>query len=66
MAPIVRFEPSHCAIFGVGKGSLLEKGSFQKVHFLEIQENVEFLEILQSPQTVENKEGSDHFLENLE
>ena len=38
--------------------------------FLEILDNLEILEILENPQTVENKGESDHFLleilENLE
>ena len=52
--------------FGFGKRGLLEKGSFQKVHFLEILENLEILEFLETSQTVEKKEHSDHFLEILE
>ena len=63
-----------CAIFlahlnfpmtlGLGK-----RGLFRKVHFLEILENFEILEILEKRQTVENKGESGHFpeiLENLE
>ena len=38
---------------GSEKGGLLEKGSFRKAHFLDILEN---------PQTVENKEESNHVL----
>ena len=56
-------------LFGFGKRGLLEKGSFQKVHFLEILENLEILEIWENAQTVENKGESGHFLgilENLE
>ena len=50
----------HCCGFG-------KWGLFGKVHFLEIRvENLEILEILESPQTVENKGESDHFLEILE
>ena len=50
--------------FRFGKRGLLEKGSFQKSpNFLEILENLEILEKLQ---TVENKGDSDHFLEILE
>ena len=54
---------------GFGKRALLEKGSFQKSPFSRDLENLEILEILENPQTVENKEESDHFLEipeNLE
>ena len=47
---------------GFGKRDLLEKGSFQKIHFLEILEN---LEILGNP-PVQDKGESDHFLEILE
>ena len=43
--------------FESGRRALLEEASFRKVHFLEILEN---------PQTVENKGESDHFLEILE
>ena len=40
--------------------------TFRKVHFLEILEVLVILEILEDPQTVENKGESDHkrFLEN--
>ena len=41
----------------------MEKGLCRKVHFLVILEN---LEILEDPQTLENKAESDHFLEILE
>ena len=51
---------------GFGKRGLLEKGSFQKVHLLEIPENLEILEILENPQTVERKGECDHVLEILE
>ena len=51
---------------GFGKRGLLEKGSFRKVHFLEILENLEILEILENPQALENKGEADHFLEILE
>ena len=46
----------------------MEKGSCQKSPFPEILENLEIqnLEILDNPQTVENKGDSDHFLEVLE
>ena len=44
-------------ILGFGKSFFFRKGSFRKVHCLEILENVEILEILERPQTVE----SDHF-----
>ena len=47
--------------FGIGK-----RGLFRRVHFLGILENLEILEILENPQTVENKGDSDHFLEILE
>ena len=36
----------------------LERGSFRKVHFLEILENVDILEFLENSQTVENKGDS--------
>ena len=42
------------------KGVFWKRGLFRKVHFLE---NLEILEILENPQTVENKGESDHFLE---
>ena len=48
---------------GPKKGVFWKRGLFRKVHFLEIQENVE---ILENPQTVENKGESNHFLEILE
>ena len=51
---------------GSERRGLLEKGSCQKVHFLEILENLEILEILENLQTVENKGEADHFLEILE
>ena len=52
---------------GFGKRGLLEKGSFQKSpNFLEILENLEILEFLENPQTVEKKGDADHFLEILE
>ena len=35
---------------GFGKGGLLEKGSLEKIHFLEILENLE--ETLENPQTI--------------
>ena len=41
----------------------MEKGSFQKSPFSEILEN---LEILENPQTVENKGEADYFLQILE
>ena len=42
---------------GFGNFFILKRGLFRKVHFLEILEN---------PQTVENKGKLDHFLEILE
>ena len=33
----------------------MEKGSFQKVHFVEILENLEISEILENRKTLENK-----------
>ena len=48
------------------KGVFWKRGLFRKVYFLEILENLEILEILGNPQTVEHKEESDHFLEILE
>ena len=48
------------------KGFFWKRGLFRKVHFLEILENSEILEILENPQTAENKGDSDHFLEILE
>ena len=53
-------------IIGFGKGVFWKRGLFRKVHFLEILENSEILEILENPQTVENEGESDHFLEILE
>ena len=47
-------------------GVFWKRGLFSKVHFLEILENFEVLEILESPQTLENKGESNHFLEILE
>ena len=46
----------------------MEKGVARKAHFLKILEkfNVEILEVLENPQTLENKGDSDHFLEILE
>ena len=49
-----------------GKRGLWKRGLFRKVHFPEILENLEILEILENPQTVENRRESDHFLEILE
>ena len=57
-----------CAIptyLGFGK-SLLERGLLRKIHFLEILEDVEILEILENPQTLGNKGEPHHFLEILE
>ena len=51
---------------GSEKGVLWKRGHFRKVHFLETLENLEILEFLENPQTVENKGESDHFLEILE
>ena len=52
---------------GSEKGVFWKMGVFsEKSHFLEILENLETLEILANPQTVENKGESDHFLEILE
>ena len=48
---------------GSEKGVFWKRCLFRKVHFLE---NAEILEILENPQTVENKGESDHFLEILE
>ena len=48
---------------GSEKGVFWKRGLSKKVHFLE---NLEILEILENPQTVENKEESDHFLKILE
>ena len=47
-------------------GLLLQKGSFKYDHLLEILENTETQEILESPQSVENKGKSNHFLEIAE
>ena len=45
----------------------LEKVFFsRKAPFLEILENLEILQMLESPQTAENKGKSDHFLKLLE
>ena len=54
------------AISGSEKEVFLEKGSFQKNPFLETLENLAIVEIVENPQTLENKEESDHFLEILE
>ena len=54
------------ANIGFGKRGLLEKGCFQKSHFLEILEKLEMLEILENFQTVENKGESNYFLEIFE
>ena len=56
-------QPQHS---GSEKGVFWKRGLFRKVHFLEILENLEVLEILDNPKTVENKGESDHFLEILE
>ena len=53
-----------CSSFG--KRGLLEKGSFQKSPFSRDSRELEIFEILENPQTVENKGESDHFLEILE
>ena len=53
-------------ISGSEEGVFWRRGLFSKVHFLEILENFEILEILENPQTVKNKGESDHFLEILE
>ena len=45
------------------KRGLFRKVHFLEVHFLEVLENLKILEILENPQTVENKGESDHFLE---
>ena len=57
-----------CVFFlsGSEKRGLLEKGSFRKVHLLEILEKEKGLEFLENPRTVENPGESDHFLEILE
>ena len=47
------------------KRGLWRKGLFRKIHFLDIPEISELLEILEN-QTVENKGVSDHVLEILE
>ena len=52
---------------GFGKKASFGKGVFQKSpEILEILENLEILEILENLQTLENKGGSDYFLEILE
>ena len=51
---------------GSEKGVFWKRGLCRKVHFLEILDNLEILEILKNPQTVENKGESDFFLEILE
>ena len=53
-------------ILGSEKGVFWKRSLFRKVHFLEILENLEILEILGNPQTGENRGESDHFLEILE
>ena len=56
-------------LFRLRKGVFWKRGLFRKVHLLEILENLETLEILGNPHTVEKKGESDHFpeiLENLE
>ena len=52
--------------FRFGKRGLLEKGSFQKSPFSRDSRDFRYLEILENPQTVENKGESEHFLEILE
>ena len=39
------------------EGVFWKRGSFQKVHLLEILENLESLEILENPQTLEIKKN---------
>ena len=56
----------HGHLSGSEKGVFWKRGLFIKVDFLEILENVGILEILEKPQTVENKGESNHFLEILE
>ena len=52
-------------LIGFGKKGVFEKELFQKSALSE--KSREFSrEILENPQTVENKEESDHFLETLE
>ena len=65
--PPVRFAPPPCS--GSEKRVFWKRGLFRKVNFPEILESLENSEILENPQTVENKGESDHFpeiLENLE
>ena len=51
---------------GSEQGVFWGKGSLKKVHFPEILENLENVEIPENPQSAENKGESDHFLEILE
>ena len=51
---------------GSGKGVFWKRGLFRRVHYLEILENLEILQIPENPQTVENEGESDHCLEILE
>ena len=54
-------------LIGFGKRFFFwKRGLFRKVHFLEILENLASLEILENPQTVQNKEQADHLLEILD
>ena len=51
---------------GSEKGVFWKRGLFKEVRFLEILENLEILQILENPQTGENKGEPDHSLEILE
>ena len=51
---------------GSEKGVSWKRGLFRKVHFLEILENLEILEIEENPQAVENEGEAGNFLEILE
>ena len=48
------------------EGVFWNRGLFRKVNFLEIPENLEILEFLENPHTVEKTGEADHCLEILE
>ena len=58
------FSPDLSFQSGSEEGVFWKGGLFKKAHFLEIRENVEILEILENPQTGENKGETGHFLQN--
>ena len=63
------FRGSLGKLSGSEKGVFWKRGLLREVHFLDILENLEILEVFENPQTLANKGESDYFreiLENLE